>query len=68
MGEEQRGTWQEMLAASEEAYESGTDLTLAVEEEFALLDPDGLGLVNRASRRSRRRRSARRSSRTSSAS
>jgi glutamate---cysteine ligase / carboxylate-amine ligase len=47
MGEEQRGTWQEMLAASEEAYESGTDLTLAVEEEFALLDPDGLGLVNR---------------------
>jgi carboxylate-amine ligase len=47
MGEEQRGTWQEMLAASEEAYESGTDLTLAVEEEFALLDPEGLGLVNR---------------------
>jgi carboxylate-amine ligase len=47
MGEEQRGTWQEMLAASEEAYESGTDFTLAVEEEFALLDPEGLGLVNR---------------------
>jgi glutamate---cysteine ligase / carboxylate-amine ligase len=47
MGEEQRGTWQELLADAEAAYESGTDFTLAIEEEFALLDPDTLGLVNR---------------------
>jgi carboxylate-amine ligase len=47
MGEEQRGSWQEMLANVEEAYESGTDCTLAVEEEFALLDPDTLDLTNR---------------------
>jgi len=47
MGEEQRGTWQEMLADAEAAYEGGTDLTLAVEEEFALLDPETHGLVNR---------------------
>src|SRR3954471_18228050 len=47
MGEEQRGTWQEMLADAEAAYEGGTDLTLAVEEEFALLDPETHDLVNR---------------------
>jgi carboxylate-amine ligase len=47
MGEEQRGSWQEVLADAEQAYESGTDLTLAVEEEFALLDPETLSLVNR---------------------
>jgi carboxylate-amine ligase len=47
MGEEQRGTWQEMLENAEAAYESGTDLTLAVEEEFALLDHETHGLVNR---------------------
>src|SRR5579862_685842 len=47
MGEEQRGSWQELLADAEQAYESGTDLTLAVEEEFALLDPETLDLVNR---------------------
>jgi carboxylate-amine ligase len=47
VGEEQHGTWQELLANAEAAYESGTDLTLAVEEEFALLDPESLGLVNR---------------------
>jgi carboxylate-amine ligase len=47
MGEEQRGTWQEMLADAEVAYEGGTDLTLAVEEEFALLDPETHSLVNR---------------------
>jgi carboxylate-amine ligase len=47
MGEEQRGSWQEMLGSVEEAFESGTDCTLAVEEEFALLDPDTLDLTNR---------------------
>ena len=47
MGEEQRGTWEEMLANAEAAYEGGTDLTLAVEEEFALLEPESHDLVNR---------------------
>jgi len=47
MGDEQRGSWQELLAGVEAAFESGTDFTLAVEEEFALLDPESLGLVNR---------------------
>jgi carboxylate-amine ligase len=47
MGEEQRGTWQEMLASVEEAYEAGTDCTVAIEEEFALLDPETLDLTNR---------------------
>jgi carboxylate-amine ligase len=36
-----------MLADAESAYESGTDLTLAVEEEFALLDRESLSLTNR---------------------
>jgi carboxylate-amine ligase len=47
MGEEQKGTWQEMLERNRAEFESGTDLTLAVEEEFALLDPDTLELTNR---------------------
>jgi carboxylate-amine ligase len=47
MGEEQKGAWQEMLARNRAEFESGTDLTLAVEEEFALLDPDTLELTNR---------------------
>jgi carboxylate-amine ligase len=47
MGEEQRGTWQELLVRNREEFESGTDLTLAVEEEFALLDTDTLELTNR---------------------
>ncbi len=47
MGDEQRLPWQELLAASREGFESGTDLTVAVEEEFALLDPQSLELDNR---------------------
>jgi len=47
MGEEQRGTWQELLASSREAFDAGADFTVAVEEEFALLDPQSLDLVNR---------------------
>ena len=47
MGDEQRGTWQQLLSDAEAAYENGTDLTLAIEEEFALLDPASLSLVNR---------------------
>ena len=47
MGEEQRVSWQELLATSHAAFEDGTDLTLAVEEEFALLDPETLELTDR---------------------
>ena len=47
MGEEQRLSPEEQLATARDAFESGTDFTVAVEEEFALLDPDSLGLVNR---------------------
>src|SRR4029079_6980174 len=36
-----------MLAFSREAFEAVPDFTVAVEEEFALLDPETLGLVNR---------------------
>src|SRR5438093_4170804 len=47
MGEEQRLSAEEQLATAREAFENGTDFTVAVEEEFALLDPDSLELVNR---------------------
>src|SRR5256714_8987488 len=36
-----------MLVRSRAAFEEVPDFTVAVEEEFALLDPDTLGLVNR---------------------
>ena len=47
MGEEQRVGYEEMLARSRAEFESVPDFTVAVEEEFALLDPETLGLVNR---------------------
>ena len=47
MGEEQRISWQELLAQSRAAFDAGTDLTVAVEEEFALLDPETLELTDR---------------------
>src|SRR5437762_1421044 len=47
MGEEQRLSPEEQLSTAREAFESGTDFTVAVEEEFALLDPETLELVNR---------------------
>jgi len=47
MGEEQRLSAEEQLATAREAFEAGTDFTLAVEEEFALLDPETLSLTNR---------------------
>ena len=37
----------ELLGAARERFEGGTDFTVAVEEEFAILDPDSLDLVNR---------------------
>jgi glutamate---cysteine ligase / carboxylate-amine ligase len=47
MGEAQTIPHDELLRRAHEAYEEGTDLTLAVEEEFALLDPATHSLVNR---------------------
>jgi glutamate---cysteine ligase / carboxylate-amine ligase len=47
MGDEQHLGYEELLAAAREGFDTGTDYTVAVEEEFALLDPLTLGLVNR---------------------
>src|SRR5919206_4122056 len=47
VGEAQRLPPDEQLRVAREAFEDGQDLTVAVEEEFALLDPATLGLVNR---------------------
>jgi carboxylate-amine ligase len=47
MGEEQRLSADEQLASAREAFEGGTDFTVAVEEEFALVDSETLSLVNR---------------------
>src|SRR3954470_18215651 len=47
MGEEQKLSSDEQLAFARDAFEHGTDFTLAVEEEFAILDPDSLELVDR---------------------
>ena len=47
MGDEQKLGYQELLAASKAAFDDVPDFTVAVEEEFALLDPGTLELVNR---------------------
>ena len=47
MGDEQKLTPEEQVRAARDGFESGRDFTVAVEEEFALLDPESLGLVNR---------------------
>src|SRR5437588_12639301 len=47
MGDTQRLTPAEQIRIAREAYENGTDFTLAVEEEFAVLDPETLSLANR---------------------
>jgi glutamate---cysteine ligase / carboxylate-amine ligase len=47
VGEEQRVGYEELLEQSRAAFEQVPDFTVAVEEEFALLDPVSLGLVNR---------------------
>ena len=47
MGEAQKLPYGELIEQTREAFESGTDLTVAVEEEFALLDSETLALVNR---------------------
>ncbi len=47
MGDEQRLSPDEQIRHGREGFEAGQDFTLAVEEEFALVDPDTLSLVNR---------------------
>jgi carboxylate-amine ligase len=47
MGDEQKLSADEQIDLARQQFESSTDLTLAIEEEFAVLDPATLGLVNR---------------------
>ena len=47
MGDTQKLSPQEQLRTAREAYEEGSDFTVAVEEEFAILDPETLSLTNR---------------------
>jgi carboxylate-amine ligase len=47
MGDEQRLSPDELVNLSREQFALATDLTMAVEEEFALLDPETLDLTNR---------------------
>jgi carboxylate-amine ligase len=47
VGDSQKLTPEEQIALCREQFENGTDFTLAVEEEFALLDPETLTMVNR---------------------
>jgi glutamate---cysteine ligase / carboxylate-amine ligase len=47
MGEQQRLSPDELITRARELYDGATDFTVAVEEEFALLDPETLDLVNR---------------------
>src|SRR5437879_8746290 len=47
VGDDQKIGYAELLATSKVAFEHVPDFTVAVEEEFALLDPSTLGLVSR---------------------
>jgi glutamate---cysteine ligase / carboxylate-amine ligase len=47
MGDEQRLSPDELIACAREQFETATDFTIAVEEEFAILDPESLNLVSR---------------------
>src|SRR4029077_11722052 len=47
MGDTQKLSPEEQLPTAREAYEEGSDFTVAVEEEFAVLDPETLSLTNR---------------------
>ena len=47
MGEEQHLEPDDLLRQAREAFESAQDFSVAVEEEFAILDPETLGLTNR---------------------
>jgi glutamate---cysteine ligase / carboxylate-amine ligase len=47
MGDSQRLTAEEQIAFAREQFEAAQDFTVAVEEEFAVLDPETLDLTNR---------------------
>jgi len=47
MGDTQRLSPDEQIEFARNAYESGADFTVAVEEEFAILEPETLDLTNR---------------------
>ena len=47
MGDEQHLSPDELIAQSRAQFEAATDFTVAVEEEFAILDPESLDLTNR---------------------
>ena len=47
MGDTQKLSPEEQIASAREGFENSRDFTVAVEEEFAILDPQTLGLVNR---------------------
>ena len=47
MSDEQRPNSDELIRIAREGFESAEDFTVAVEEEFAILDPDTLSLTNR---------------------
>jgi carboxylate-amine ligase len=47
MGDAQRLSPDEQITLAREQFQEGKDFTVAVEEEFAVLDPVSLGLVNR---------------------
>jgi carboxylate-amine ligase len=47
MGDEQRLPYEELIQSSRTAFDEGMDFTVAVDEEFALLEPGSLDLVNR---------------------
>ena len=47
MGDEQRLAPDELIAQARAQFESATDFTVAVEEEFAILEPASLDLTNR---------------------
>jgi carboxylate-amine ligase len=47
MGEEQTLPTDELIRLARQGFDEGRDFTVAVEEEFALLDPETLDLTNR---------------------
>jgi carboxylate-amine ligase len=47
VGEEQKLPTDELIRLAREAFDEGRDFTVAVEEEFALVDPETLELTNR---------------------
>lgn len=47
MGDAQRLSPNEQITLAREQFEEGKDFTVAIEEEFAVLDPASLGLVSR---------------------